>query len=161
MNVLDAAFNTVNAYPGGAASLAPRMLNKSASTLAHELRAQGTAKLGLVDAVTIMDLADNNLILAAIAAHRNCAIFPLPDGFDPEGNTGQQLATMLERLTAVITSITVAEADGMITANELADAERKWGNLTVCGLEMLKSMRRRHEAGKPGAELPQWPEVQA
>ncbi|WP_367847024.1 phage regulatory CII family protein [Rhodoferax sp. WC2427] len=149
MNPLDAAFNTVNDYPGGAGSLAPRMPNKSASTLAHELRGQGSAKLGLVDAVKIMDLADNNLILLAIAAHRNCAVVPLPEGLDAVGGAGQHLPALLERLAAVVSSITMAELDNVVTANELADAERKWGALTVCGLDMLRTMRRRHEAGLP------------
>ena len=52
MNLLDAAYHVVHDYPGGAQSLAPRMF-KSATTLSHEVAADGTAKLGLLETVWI------------------------------------------------------------------------------------------------------------
>ncbi|MDB5850644.1 MAG: hypothetical protein JWP29_4396 [Rhodoferax sp.] len=159
MYLLDAAFNLVNDYPGGAASLSPRMtvrdkltgqeIKKSASTLAHEVRAQGTAKLGWLDLVKMVDLANDDGPLLAWARHRRLGVYPLPEGFDPDSGTGQNLAQLLTSLSALVASITMAESDGIITANELTDAHRKFGELSAIGLEMLKGMQRKHEAGLP------------
>lgn len=156
-HILDAAFNLVNDYPGGAGSLAPRIVTvdkttgastaKSASTLAHEVRGAGTAKFGLVDAVKVTDLADNNGILLAWCHHRHLGTYPLPDGFDASTATGVHVTEVLQKLTALITSVTQAYADGRVTSAELTDANRKFGELTVSGLEMLRTMQRNHEAG--------------
>ena len=48
--VMDAAFNVVHDYPGGAAALSER-LGKGRSALPHEVKGDGSAKLGLKDAV--------------------------------------------------------------------------------------------------------------
>ena len=61
MNVLDAAYHLVRAYPGGAQSLAPRM-SKNPNTLNHEVAGDGTAKFGLVDAVAATQLSKNFVI---------------------------------------------------------------------------------------------------
>ena len=171
MYLLDAAFNLVNDYPGGAASLAPRLtrrdketgleVKKSASTLAHEVRGQGSAKLGFTDLVLMVDCANDDGPLLAWCRHRRLGVYPLPEGFDPDSGTGQTIVQLLNSLSAMVVSVTAAEADDIITAEEIKDAHRKFGELTAIGLEMLKGMQRKHEAGKPGADLPQWPEAQA
>lgn len=56
MNPLDAAYNLVRDYPGGASSLAPR-LDKNPSVLSHEVTATGSAKLGLLTAIKITELS--------------------------------------------------------------------------------------------------------
>ena len=167
MYLLDSAFNLVNDYPGGAASLAPRMtvrdkvsgqeIKKSASTLAHEVRAQGTAKLGWLDLVKMVDLSNDDGPLLAWARHRRLGVYPLPEGFDPDSGTGQTLAQLLNSLSALVASVTAADADGVITANELIDADRKFGELSAIGLEMLKGMQRKHEASLPAAAALQFP----
>lgn len=171
MYLLDAAFNLVNDYPGGAASLAPRMtvrdkatgleIKKSASTMAHEVRGQGSAKLGWLDLVRMVDMANDDGPLLAWCRHRRLGVYPLPEGFDPDSGTGQSVAQLLNSLSAMVVSVTTAEADGVITAHELKDAHRKFGELTAIGLEMLKGMQRKHDAGQSAAELPHWPEAQA
>ena len=47
---MDAAFNVVHDYPGGAAALSER-LGKGRPALSHEVKGDGSAKLGLKDAV--------------------------------------------------------------------------------------------------------------
>ena len=61
--LLDHAYNLARAYPGGAAALALRM-RKNATTLSHELRGEGTAKLGLEDAAALTALSGDLRILA-------------------------------------------------------------------------------------------------
>ncbi|APW38986.1 hypothetical protein RD110_18710 [Rhodoferax koreense] len=153
MNVLDAAFNTVNDYPGGAASLAPR-IGKSGSTLAHEIKKQGSAKLGLEDAVKIMDMADNNAILEAMAEHRGCDVIPrLPD-LDPASCTGKGLRLMFKEAGAFAEQVVEAEEDGRFTLNEIKAAERHWQRVTAQGGAVLRAMRAKHLLDFPDSSDP-------
>ena len=57
MSALDAAFRLAHGYPGGASALALRMQIQPAH-FSHQLKAAGSAKLGLVDAVMLSHLAN-------------------------------------------------------------------------------------------------------
>jgi len=77
MNEMDAAYNLVHDYPGGADSIAPRV-GKAPSTLCHEVARLGTAKLGLQTAVKLSVASGDRRILEAFAAQCDCMILPLP-----------------------------------------------------------------------------------
>ena len=69
LHVLDAAQHLVHDYPGGAASLAPR-LGKTHTTLCNEVTGRHGYKFGLQDSVKASVFADDLRILNAFAAGR-------------------------------------------------------------------------------------------
>lgn len=139
MNILDAAYNLVARYPGGAGSLAPRM-GKGVSTLSHECTASGTAKLGLLDAVKMTDFANDDAILMAWALHRNRMLVPLP--VNPSGHEGcmAKLADAAKEFGDFITEVSGDLADGKITDNELARIDKESGELIAALYELRKDL---------------------
>lgn len=70
MDVLDAAYHTAHSYKGGVHALAVSM-GVSGNVLQNKVNPNNTTHhLTLAEAVAMMDLADNDAILMAIAAHR-------------------------------------------------------------------------------------------
>lgn len=119
MHVLDAASNTVDQYPGGAESLAPRV-GMSAGILRNKVNPNcATNHLTLAEADRIMQVTDDLQMLQALAAGHSCAVVPLGDA------AGQEpVMTMLLRLGVAEGEFTRtlhdALADGVITGNEMA-----------------------------------------
>ena len=148
-SLLDAAFNVVHDYPGGARSLAPRIL-KSETTLSHEVRGTGTAKFGLVDAVKLTQMTGNLAILNEFAASCQCVIFPMPA---IEGGMGAfpGLAEAAREFAEFVTSVADAVADGNVTANELARVDRELSQLFARSQAVRATLAAIHEAGKPAA----------
>lgn len=156
MSILDTAYNTVNDYDGGAEALAPRM-HKSGSTLSAELRARGTAKLGLMDAVKIMDFTDNDAILEAIADHRGYDLIPRLAGLDPASCTGKGLRRMFREAGAFAENVETAQEDDRFTLNEIKQAERAWQRVSAQGIAVLRAMRAKHLQDFPESELAEAP----
>jgi hypothetical protein len=119
MHVLDAASNTVDQYPGGAESLAPRV-GLSAGILRNKVSPTCTTNhLTLAEADRLMAVTGDLQILQALAAAHNCAVVPLGEVGNPEA-----IMTMLLRLGVAEGEFTRtlhdALADGVITGNEMA-----------------------------------------
>lgn len=77
MYVLDAARNTVDNFPGGAESLAPR-IGMSAAILRNKVNPNcSTNHLTLLEAQKLMKVADDPQILQAMAADMECGVEPL------------------------------------------------------------------------------------
>lgn len=147
-SVLDTAFNVVHDYPGGAGTMALR-LGKSATTLAHEVRAAGTAKLGLVDAVKITQFSNDLRILNDFAAQCSCVVIPMPDVGESDAGVMPKVAALARDFSTLISSTIEAEADNRITGNELSAIEAEWAVLVAHGQALIGSLRSQHEAGQP------------
>lgn len=119
MHILDAALQTVSDYPGGAASLAPRV-GLTAGILSNKVNPNcATNHLSLVEANRLMSVTGDHAILQALAAEHGYALVKIED---PDASPG---------LLHGVLDLGVAEgefsrelhdalADGRITANEMA-----------------------------------------
>ena len=151
MNVLDAAFNVVHDQPGGAGAMALRM-GKRPSTLSHELRHEGFAKLGLVDAVKISQLSNDRRILSAFASECECMVLQLPSAGD-ETDVMHSVAEMAADFSALVAHTISADADKRITKNELDGITRAFADLVASGQHLIGQLQARHDAGKPTTEF--------
>lgn len=149
MNLLDAAFNLVSDYPGGAQSLAPRM-GKAGSTLSHEVTAAGTAKLGLLDAEKMSVLANDARILTAWANNMGHMLVPLPtieQRLDDDcmlrlANTAKEFGELCKEVAGDL-------ADSIISDNELHRIDQETGRL-IASLQSLRgALAARNLASKP------------
>ena len=147
MSPIDAARLVVRDYPGGAASLAPR-IGKAACTLSHEVSANfKSAKLGLEDAVTISVLADDRRILNAFADELSCMVIPLPR-LDQEGCTLAAISAKAQKFASYLQEVTAASADGVITDNEMQRVNAAYADLVVTGQQLQALMLARNQASK-------------
>jgi hypothetical protein len=149
MNLLDAAFNLVSDYPGGAQSLAPRM-GKGVSTLSHEVTAAGTAKLGLLDAEKMSVLSGDYRILTAWANNMGHMLLPLPTTAQRlDDDCMLRLADTAKEFGELCKEVAGDLADSVISDNELDRIDRETGRL-IASLQALRgSLAARNLAGKP------------
>lgn len=153
MDVLDAAYRTVHGYPGGAVSLAPR-LGKRPATLSHEVRVPvgSTAKLGLLDAITIMEFANDMSIMHAMAARMGGMFISLRSELDQEGDAGTRVGRVAQEFAELMAEVLADTADGVITSNELRRIQAAWGELMAEGQKMLAHCQALHEAAQARSE---------
>lgn len=155
--VLDAARCVAEDYPGGAHALAAR-IDKPGSTFAHELAGAGGAKLGLKTALQMSTRTGDMRILNAFAAECGAMVLPLPVlSIDAGDDALQMMGDMAREFADVAVAYSAALADGNVTANELANLGRQWGELEVVAQRMLAHAQALHEAAKPkgdGALVP-------
>lgn len=148
MNLLDAAYNSVHDYPGGAQSLAPRM-GKSACSLSHEVTVTGTAKFGLLDAAKVVALTGDLRILQAFAANAGQMLVPLPH-IDVQANDSMlRLADAAREFGELCTAVASTLADGVITDNELERVDRESGELIASVHALRESLATRNFESKP------------
>lgn len=138
MNLRDVAYNVVHDYPGGAASLAPR-LGKASSQLNHELAGNGAAKLGLMDAEKICHLAGDIRILQAFATNMGQMCVPLPHSYLEQGNTlvMEKLGIAAQQFGELCAEVALDLADNKISDNELARIDREAGEL-IAAVHVLR-----------------------
>lgn len=153
MNLRDIAYNVVHDYPGGAASLAPR-LSKSSTQLNHELTGNGTAKLGLMDAEKISHLAGDLRILHAFATNMGQMCVPLPHGYEAQGALPvmEKLGKAAKEFGDLCAEVAKDLADNEISDNELDRIDREAGELiaAIHGLrEELGAMNAALHARRP------------
>ena len=143
MDIRDAAYHTVHDYPGGSSSLAPR-LGKRPGVLCHEVAPPegSSAKLGLVDALRIVQMTGDARILAAFAVECGHMVVPLP-AQRPEPlphdarAAGEHLAEVAREFADVMAAASMALADGRVCENERRSIERQFGELIAAGQAML------------------------
>lgn len=145
--VLDAAFNLVHDYDGGAESLGPR-IKKAPTTLSHEVKRTGTAKFGLEDAVKLTLLSGNLAILNAFAAQCCCVVLPMPC-VDAGLDTFHGLADAAREFSEFVASVADAAADGRVSGNELARVDRELSELIARSQAIRATLAVIHESGKP------------
>lgn len=148
-SVLDAAYRLVRAYPGGAASLAPR-IGKSPSTLSHEVRPPegSTAKLGLQTAVDATVLSGDLSILNAFAAEVGAIVMPLPNHLDADADVAQQTAKLAKEFAELMTEVSTSTADRRISDNEVRRLQSVWGELVQAGQQLLGTLQRANQDGE-------------
>jgi len=119
MHILDAALQTVSDYPGGAASLAPRV-GLTAGILSNKVNPNcSTNHLSLVEANRLMSVTGDHSILQALAVEHGYALIKTDNPDEGEG----VLHGMLDLGVAegeFSRELHDALADGRITINEMA-----------------------------------------
>lgn len=153
MHILDAALQTVSDYPGGAASLAPRV-GLSAGILSNKVNPNCTTNhLSLVEANRIMSVTGDHAILQALAAEHGYALVKIGD---PDGSAGV-LHGMLDLGVAegeFNRELHDAMADGRITPNEmsaLGKASLSYQGALIGLLRRLHDEHARHARPAAGA----------
>lgn len=151
MDYLDSVRRAVRHYPGGLDAVAVR-LGKSGSTLDKELRGATGYKLGAVDAAEIAAMCvehggDFGLEYPTrIAEAVGATLLVLPRGTDvPDGVTAQTLASLVREFSDVVSSATLADADGEISRNELLNVERQWAELVAAGQGLMRHLDAKHQ----------------
>jgi hypothetical protein len=149
MDIRDALYHTVRAYPGGARALAPR-LGKSGTTLCHEVAPPegSSAKAGLLDVVAIMELTRNHAVFHAMAAHLGYVAVPMPELHEAHEDTGVQVAVLAKEFGDVMVEIAQGAADAEINDNELRALRRQWSELVSAGNVLLATWAAKNAQGK-------------
>jgi hypothetical protein len=149
--VLDAAYNVVHDYPGGAPSLAPR-IGKNATTLAHECNGTGAAKLGLADAVKLTQRSGDMRILLAFATACGQMCLPLPETLSGSADDCMQaLAASSREFAELMNEVLQARSDGHTSDNELDNVLRGGGELIRAIHGLQAAFIASNSAGKPPA----------
>lgn len=151
MNVMDAAYNVVNDYAGGSASLGPR-IDKNPTTLSHEVAKVGTAKFGLETAVKVTVATKDYRILEAFATECGRMVLPVPELLTSSGDDCLvRLGEVLRESGDVVAALTKSLEDGTISDNEKALISRECGHLISGVNNLLAAVTARNLLGKPGA----------
>lgn len=127
MSVMDAAYHTAQAYPGGVAALALRM-GVSPNTLQHKLNINNaTHHLTLAESEALQVLSGDSRITQAMAAAVGGVY--LEQQVDTHASPMEQAMSMVHEFGEVLTTVTTAMADGVVTHNELLNCEREVAEL--------------------------------
>lgn len=154
---LDTIKRLAEAYPGGVAALAQR-LGKHPGTLYNELcpREGSSAKLGLADALSVMDFARQARMAEALAPldlielrYGRMAI-PLPTGeeLDDECLLRAVSAVALE-FGQFAAEVATSAADGRISDNELKRVRHEAAELSAALQRVLLRLAELNAASKP------------
>lgn len=154
LSLADAAFHTAHDYPGGADALGRRMgkSNLSAEVNPHV----PSAKLGLLDARKMAVLAGDFRMVAAFALE--CGFYP-PVPMPAAMGGGDMpcirtLGDLLKECADVVATVSADAADGEVSDNDLARAQREVGELVACTQRLmgqLTAMNAALRAKAPGA----------
>jgi hypothetical protein len=137
----DHAYNLARAYPGGAKALALRM-EMNPTTLSHELRGQGSAKLGLEDAAALTALSGDLRILEAWNAEHGLVVIRVPHlDSKPAGECMDKLSNTAKEFSELVTEVARDLGDGRLSDNEMADIERQAADLLAATHALLAAAR--------------------
>jgi hypothetical protein len=146
--VLYAAANTAEDFPGGITGMAAA-IGKNKFSLAHELSETGTAKLGLRDALKMVNRAKDWRIISAACEVCGGVFVPLPESLlDPGNDLLKDLGRMAGEFGDVVREVSASAGDSAISDNEMVRLEREWGELVAAGVQMMGHLRARHDAAK-------------
>ncbi|WP_457425641.1 phage regulatory CII family protein [Roseateles sp. P5_E7] len=167
MNVADACFSTVHDYPGGAEALGPR-LGKLGTSLSAEVRMvppggafssdpkRSQAKLGVLDAVRIMQMTGDYRVLYAMAGELgHFPPMPMPNDLDAGMPCMQNMGEVCCAVGVLMEEVARDTADGKVTNPEYAAAVRQAGALVAAVqrlMRQLAAMNAEHRVAEaPGA----------
>ena len=155
MNILDASRRQVATYPGGIESCAPRLNNKSPSTLEKELRNAPGFKWGALDALTLSVMSqelgapDAMAYPEAVAAAMHCMLVPLPTMPDvPLVDAMLTVASTSAAVHKLIAEACEDLADGAVNDNELRRVDRVIGDVMAQMRQMRRAFVALNKAGK-------------
>lgn len=147
MNVLDAAYNVVHDYPGGAKALGARM---GKAALSDEVNPNiRTAKFGLADAVKAQLLARDYRILYAMSAELGHMSIPLPSPDGLDAPCAATIAKLAQKFAELMQSVATDLADNRVDDNELRELERNSGQLVAQVQQLLKHAVTLNACSKP------------
>lgn len=157
MSLLDSLRRGIDHYPGGRASLRPRVdPSKSDEVFRKELSGATSHKLGAVDALAtaVMCCEAGTPHCYDYAAHvaRECGgeFRLLGESREPEANPVHRISGLV-RETSDVTSIVIdAMRDGVISDNEMAVIEREISEAEEALRKLRQAARAVNAAGKPG-----------
>ena len=120
MSALDAFGRVVRAYPGGCASLAPR-LGTTAGVLRNKLHAGSYHRVALDEAVAVSQITGSTEILEAFAEELGCVVVAVPplEAVDQEDLFLKQTC-VFEQVSALMAEL----KDAIQNAGCIDDAER-------------------------------------
>lgn len=147
MNVIDAAHQTVKAYPGGADSLSPRVGIGPAVLRSKVNPNTSTHHLSLAEADRIMGVTGDHRILHALAAEHGYVL----QRVDAPEDGAQLLQTLLSANAAegaFDRELQEALADGVITPNELSVLEKAGTAQQAATMVLLSKLRALSQAAK-------------
>lgn len=140
-NVLDAAYHTAQAYPGGVAALAARM-GTSPNTLQHKVNPNNTThRLTLDEVEMIATFTGDNRIAQALAAINGMVC--VQRTAKPKTTPVGQAMDIVKEFGEVLGTVNTAVSDGVVTLTEMRECEREVAELMAAlntTLGMLRSM---------------------
>lgn len=137
----DQAYNLARAYEGGVEALALRM-KRNPTTLGHELRGQGSAKLGLEDAAALTAFSGDLRILEAWNAEHGLIVIRMPDVPDgPVGGCLDKLSSTAREFSELVTEVAADMGDNRLSDNELQRIEREGAELLAAVHQLLGAAR--------------------
>lgn len=157
MSALDSLRRGVDNYPGGRASLAPR-LNKTDEVARKELSGATSHKLGAIDALAIArmccEAGTAHCYDYAVHVAQECGgRFELIQG----ASTGAvspvaKVSKLVVETSHITTAVIDAMQDGVISDNELAQIEREIAEAEEVLRKLRQAARAVNAAGKPASE---------
>jgi hypothetical protein len=144
-DLLHAASNVAEDYPGGASALA-RAIDKNPNTFLHELAETGTAKLGLKTAQKMTLRTRDLRILNAFAASCGAMVLPLPEALSLEGDDCMLRVAETAKEFSDLVQVVSSSISGGINANEMARIRREWGELMAAGQQLMAHLEAQHAA---------------
>jgi hypothetical protein len=158
MNVLIAARQLTRGYPAKLEGIAA-LLEKSPTTLRHEIAGAPGAKLGVEDVIdmTVAAIAAKQpnalVILNSIAGSCGCEVRLLPTETEEVGqcNSGRVLRAIsacTKEFSDLVMVATSAEADDHVTDNELRAVEKECSELITQAQAVLAAMVARNKDSK-------------
>lgn len=154
MHAIDAIARASRHYPGGIPAIAAR-LGKSTSTLEKELRCSPGFKLGAEDALAICvmcaDLRTSHALDYAntVADAVGAQLMLLPHSLDADVDTVKDVSDVMRECADVVQAVVGADADRVVTLNELREAETQASELITAVQTTVAHLRAKHEAAKP------------
>ena len=154
MHAIDAIARACRHYPGGIPAIAAR-LGKSTTTLEKELRCAPGFKLGAEDALAICVMCadlrtDHALDFAnAVAEAVNAQLILRPQLSDAHADTVKDVSDVMRECADVVQAVVGADADRVVTLNELKEAESQASELITAVQTTVAHLRAKHEAAKP------------
>lgn len=150
MNIIDAATATVDDYPGGARSLAPR-IPKGESTLCHEVADSHGAKLGIRTAARIVKLTGDTRVMHAFAEECGfVGMFVRMESVPMDGASMQRMADVVrESADAVSSFVRSLDGDGAVTRNERDEIMRELGEAHAALQRLGECAEALYQAGQP------------
>lgn len=157
MSSRDAARRLSVRMPGGNEATSV-LMGLTPTTWRHQLAGSGGYKLSLESAELLTQYAieqrvDNPLeVLNTFAKNCGAMVIPLPGMYETGGTTMDDLAAAAKEFAEFVSSAARAPADGVVTANELAEVTTELSHLIGCAQRVRAGLAAMHEAGKPATE---------